>query len=103
MSLPSGTLLTFDDPVFPWPVSEGIWMGWLNDCWFPLKVKELKGDLQDMTATIPDETVTIAIVAQFPESETSWPYLFRGNHPVNQWRLPSEEEMVRAKHFYGLT
>lgn len=93
------SIRTIDDPVYPWPGGEGIWMGWIEEMkhWFPLRVKELKDDLQG-----PDFGKPIAIVAQFPVSPDSWPYLFRGNHPVTQWRRPTEQELAKAKTFYGL-
>lgn len=97
MNLPPNAL-DVQEPIFTWPQDEGIWMGWLDDCWFPLKVKELKGDTEGHA----DFGRTIAIVAQFPESTTSWVYLFQGNHPVLRWRRPTEDELRRARQFYQI-
>lgn len=87
-----------DTDILPWPTSEGYWMGALPKCgtWFPLHVMGLKSDL-------PGDERIIGYVAKFPESQESWPYLFSGNHPIDRWRLPTPDEMVRIKHFYGQT
>jgi len=83
--------------IVEWPTAEGYWMGLLDDgTWFPLHVKGLKDDMPDAKpGTI------LAYVAQHPQSEESWPYLFPGNHPVSQWRLPTPAEVTRIENFYG--
>jgi len=88
--------------ILPWPTEEGIWMGWLEDCWFPLKAVELKGDLEDMKKSIPTEHFTLGIVVQFPMSDESWPFTFKQCHPVEKWRRPTEDELRRARAFYEI-
>jgi hypothetical protein len=59
-----------------WPTEKGIWMAWFEsmDCWFPIKAKLLK-EYPEGEPHLP-----MPIVAQFPESVTSWPYTFKGCH-----------------------
>lgn len=68
-------------------------------CWFPLKAKALLGDLPDDAATFGKP---IGIVAQWPDSKNSWSYTFKGCHPVKRWRKPTQAELTRARHFYGM-
>lgn len=99
-------------PNTEWPTDEGIWMGFHKALggWFPLLTMALKDDLPSkeqmrLEAESPETApprATLAIVAQWPESETKWPYTFKGCHPVKQWRKPTEEELVKARHFYRL-
>ena len=55
----------------------------------------------------PDEIATDAdlvrrlLVAQFPESATSWPFTFQKCHSAKEWRRPTAEEMEKARKFYG--
>lgn len=44
----------------------------------------------------------LAIVAQVPQSEISWPYTFQSCHPAKRWRRPDPDELHRAKIFYRL-
>jgi hypothetical protein len=94
------TIFQIDDSIFPWPTDEGMWMGWVDHMtiWFPMRAKYLLGDDPSNVDTYQKP---IALVAQFPESETSWPFLFKGSHPVNQWRRPTEAELEKAKTFYA--
>lgn len=98
--------------IIPWPTDEGIWMGNIGNRigWFPLQTRALKDDLpsleqmrleKESPETAPPRA-TLAIVAQFPKSKTSWLYTFQSCHPVNEWRHPDEDEMRRARIFYGL-
>lgn len=93
-----------------WPTDEGIWMAWIGDTtgWFPLRSKYLRDDLptrEEMAREAAGEVMpprkVLAIVAQWPESEKSWPFTFKGCHPAQLWRRPTEDEMRRAKIFYG--
>ncbi len=95
-----------------WPDGDGIWMANIPEIgWFPLRVKALVDDLpsaeQLHAEAVSPETAPprriLAYVAQFPESETSWPYLFPGNHPAKEWRRPSMDEMAKADRFYGVS
>jgi hypothetical protein len=90
-----------------WPSDEGIWMGWIETTsgdWFPLKTMALRDDLPRGGETLANsQRRLLAIVAQWPESEKSWPYTFKGCHPVKRWRRPTEDELRRAKIFYGIT
>ena len=78
--------------------------------WFPLQTMAMKDDLpsaeqmrleRESPATAPPRAVLL-IVAQWPESELSWPYTFKGCHPVKQWRRPTDDELIKAKHFYQI-
>jgi hypothetical protein len=70
-------------------------MGFIDSVgWFPMRTKELTDDL--------GSGACLAILAQFPESASSWPFTFQGCHPVKLWRRPTGDEMERAKVFYGL-
>lgn len=66
--------------------------------WFPFQTMALRDDL------VPAGEVgrVLTIVAQWPESKDSWPYTFRGCHPVKQWRRPNADELEKARKFYGL-
>jgi len=82
--------------ILDWPTGEGIWMGWFQDCWFPFLAKPLK-------KYPPDQPhMPMPIVVQFPQSKTSWPYTFQACHPVKEWRLPDDDELAKAKHFYQI-
>ena len=100
-----------------WPTDEGVWManialatGSAEPDWFPLQTMAMKDDLpsaeqmrleRESPATAPPRAVLL-IVAQWPESELSWPYTFKGCHPVKQWRRPTDDELIKAKHFYQI-
>jgi hypothetical protein len=95
-----------------WPTDEGIWMGFIDGGigWFPMQTMYLRDDLptrEEMAREAAGEVMpprkVLAIVAQWPESETSWPYTFQGCHPAKQWRRPDEDELRRALIFYGKT
>lgn len=95
-----------------WPTDEGIWMGHHIDLgWFPFLTKALRDDLPtkeqlrleaESPETAPPRAI-LMIVAQWPESKSSWPYTVKGCHPVKVWRKPDEEELKRAQTFYGIT
>ncbi|HEY3898952.1 MAG TPA: hypothetical protein VGM54_10085 [Chthoniobacter sp.] len=80
-----------------WPTEEGIWMAYLEEmgCWFPLKARLLK----KYAPGVPH--LPMPIVAQWPESIQRWPYTFQRCHPAKRWRRPTEEEMAKARNFYG--
>lgn len=89
----------------PWPTSEGYWMGFLNDHWFPLETMRVKDDLPIINIdahTQASAQVGMPIVARFPKTRGDWPFIFKGNHPVNRWRLPTETEADQIRHFYSL-
>lgn len=87
-----------------WPTSEGIWMGNIPSVgWFPMRVIALKDDLPPIPKPAGYVPATLAYVAEFPESVTSWPYTFHGCHPATEWRLPTEEELFKAQLFYGFS
>jgi len=80
---------------FDWPTDEGIWMGFIEPIgWFPMKTKGLIDDL--------GSNECLAILAQFPKSKDDWPFTFKGCHPATKWRRPTDEEMSKAKIFYGI-
>jgi hypothetical protein len=96
-----------------WPTDEGIWMGNMGKPgageWFPLKTAPLRDDLpspeeiaREKAGEVMPPRAILAIVAQWPKSETEWPFLFKGNHPVKEWRRPTPDELQRAKRFYRL-
>ncbi len=97
--------------VIDWPTDEGIWMGHHKDLgWFPFQTKAMRDDLpsaeqlrleRESPETAPPRRV-LAIVAQWLESERSWPYTVQNCHPVKMWRKPTAEELAKAKHFYGV-
>ena len=98
--------------VVEWPTDEGIWMGNISSGigWFPLQTMYLRDDLpsrEEMDRAAAGEVMpprpVLAVLAQWPESEQSWPYTFKGCHPVSEWRRPSDEEKEKALHFYGKT
>lgn len=85
-----------DSEIIDWPNAEGYWMGHMDDgTWFPLHAKGLRDDMPDSK---PD--TILAYVVQFPQSDADWSYLFPGNHPIKQWRLPTQQEVVRIENFY---
>lgn len=98
-------------PAEPWPTDEGIWIGYVDGVgWMPFQTMFLRDDLptqQDMA----EEKRTgvkwigkpLAVVAQLPERDGSWPYLFKGSHPVSRWRRPDADELRRAQVLYGTT
>lgn len=96
--------------IVAWPTDEGIWLGDVKEIgWFPFQTKYLRDDLPSLDEIKREESGEVmpprrvlAIVAQFLESDTSWPYLFKGNHPAKEWRRPDVDEMSRARIFYGL-
>ena len=97
-------------PPVPWPTDVGIWRGFVEGGigWFPLQTLYLRDDLptgEEMAREAAGEVMpprrVLAVVAQWLESETSWPYTFQQCHPVKQWRRPTEQEMARAQVFYG--
>lgn len=92
---------SISEEVISWPTSEGLWMAYFDamGCWFPIKCKALRDDLD---AKDPNPPI-LAIIAQFPESETSWPFTFRHCHPAKRWRRPTDEEIAKADKFYGLS
>lgn len=94
-----------------WPTTEGIWIGYIEGVGeFPFKTMFLRDDLptREMLRIEQEEPLaapprrTLALVAQWPESEKSWPYTFKRCHPVKRWRRPTEEELAKALHFYEL-
>jgi len=94
----------------PWPTDEGIWMGWIDSGigWFPMQTMYLRDDLpskeeieEERRSGVKWIGKPLVIVAQWPESETSWPYTFQQCHPVKRWRRPTEDETRRAMIFYG--
>lgn len=98
--------------IIPWPTDEGIWMGNNVDLggWFPFLTKALRDDLpsaeqlrleRESPATAPPRAV-LGILAQWPMTKDSWPFTFKGSHPVKEWRRPTEEELKKARHFYRL-
>lgn len=96
--------------IVPWPTDEGLWMGNVSAVgWFPFYTKGLEDDLpsreqmrleKESPETAPPRTI-LCIVAQWLESDKSWPFLFKSNHPAKEWRRPTEDEECRAKVFYG--
>ena len=74
-----------------------MWMAWIEAIqdWFPLRARLLK----EYPPDVPH--LEMPIIAQWPESDKSWPYTFKGCHPVKRWRKPTEEELAKAQHFYG--
>lgn len=77
--------------------------------WFPIRIMYLRDDLPtpsdldyEKAIGYPLQRRVIAIVAQHPESATSWPYTFERCHPAKAWRRPDNDEMARALVFYGL-
>lgn len=96
--------------ILAWPTDEGIWMADFKSIgWFPIRTMYLRDDCptaaemaREAAGEIMPPRPVIAIVAQFPESETSWPYTFQACHPAKQWRRPTVEELARAKHFYSI-
>ena len=84
-----------------WPTDEGIWMARFESIgWFPIRSKYLRDDLptrEEMAREAAGEVMpprkVLAIVAQFPESATSWPFTFQKCHPAKEWRRPTAEEM----------
>lgn len=86
--------------VIAWPTADGLWMAYIEamGCWFPLRAMALRDDLDSKNPNPP----VLAIVAQFPESETSWPFTFRQCHPAKRWRRPTDEEKEKAMKFYGI-
>lgn len=78
--------------------------------WFPLKTLYLRDDLpsrEEMAREAAGEVMpprpVLAVLAQWPESDKSWPFTFKNCHPVKEWRRPTDEEMAKALHFYGNT
>lgn len=75
--------------------------------WLPLQTMALTDDLpsvEQMRLEAEHEAPPrriLAIVAQWLESATSWPYTFKGCHPVKEWRRPTKEELFKARIFYG--
>jgi len=98
-------------PTIPWPTDEGIWMGHHEQLgWFPFQTKAMKDDLPSaeqlrLEREAPESAPprrTLAILAQWLESDHNWPYTFQNCHPVKEWRKPTEDELKRARHFYRL-
>ena len=95
--------------ILEWPTDEGMWMANFQSIgWFPLRTKYLRDDLptiEEMAREAAGEVLParkiLAILAQFPESKTSWPFTFQSCHPVKHWRRPTDEEMAKARIFYG--
>ena len=87
--------MTNEQETVEWPTDKGIWMGYFEAVkdWIPMLTDELKENL-------PTPNL---IVAQFPESNKSWPYTFQGCHSVNKWRRPTDEELEKAKKFHGIS
>lgn len=73
-------------------------MALVSGDWFPIETMEFKGDLPGSQ----DFGKPIAVLARFPRGDLDWPYLFKGNHPFRSWRLPTDDELTRARHFYGI-
>jgi hypothetical protein len=79
-----------------WPTEPGIWCGEIPGVgWFPMRVRRWK----EYPEGVPH--LPMPLVAQFPESKTSWPFTVQGCHPAKSWRRPTDDEMRRAKIFYG--
>lgn len=86
--------------IIAWPNSDGLWMAFFDSmgCWFPIRTLALRDDLDAKNPNPP----VLAIVAQFPESQTSWPFTFRQCHPAKRWRRPTDDERKKAQVFYGI-
>jgi hypothetical protein len=72
--------------ILVWPTSEGIWMGNVAKGigWFPFQVKS------------NGESLSAQIIGD------DWRFVAQALHPVYEWRLPTEEELVLAREFYHL-
>src|SRR5437762_2936087 len=96
---PPGSLQP-DGSETPWPTDEGIWLGWIDGGigWFPMQTMYLRDDLPSREEMEEERRTGVkwigkplAVVAQWPESETSWPYTFQKCHPAKRWRRPNED------------
>lgn len=85
--------------VIEWPTDEGIWMANFESVgWFPIQTMYLRDDLptveemaREKSGEVMPPRKVLAILAQFPESENSWPYTFKSCHPAKGWRRPTDE------------